>query len=116
MGLRFHRITFISLRLSVPDGFQLSPRVSPELTFGFASLYHFLAVCMQGVIDNPFSRVDFMVIFEAQMAKPFGDGLEPGSFGLAVKGVVCIRAIDNLAEQCQDGIAIQAEMMAGIPK
>ena len=48
-----------------------------------------------------------MIVFESEMAESFGDGFQPGTFGLMPECVVGVGAVDDLGEQHQGGIACE---------
>src|SRR6266542_1519948 len=76
-----------------------------EVPVGFAFAQHFLAIRIERVVDDPFGRVDGVIVLEAEMAKALGDGLEPGALALMIKRVVGIGAVDDFSEQDKRGIA-----------
>src|SRR5262245_26405223 len=67
--------------------------------------HHLLAVRIEGVVDDPLRGIQFMVVLEAELAKPFGNGIEPRTLGLMIKRVVRVGAVDDPAEQDQRRIA-----------
>src|SRR5438105_3010210 len=78
-----------------------------KVAVGLALAHHFLAIRIEGVIDNPLGGVLLMVILETKMAEALGDGLEARSLGLVPEGIVGIRAVDDLAQQDQRSVARQ---------
>src|SRR5216683_6909969 len=71
------------------------------------ALHHLCAVSIQRVVNNPLSRVDFVIVPEIQMAKSFGNGIQPGPFWLVPQRIVRIRAIHNFSKQHQGRITCQ---------
>jgi hypothetical protein len=78
-----------------------------ELAFRLPDPDHLLTVGIEGVVDDPLSAVDLVVVAEAEMAKAFGDGFQARSLRLPPELVVGVRAVDDLAEQRQRRIAGQ---------
>jgi hypothetical protein len=70
-----------------------------EIAVGPALPDHFLAVGVEGVVDDPFRGIEDVIVLVSEMAKALGDGFEPRSFGLMVERVVGIGAVDDLAEK-----------------
>src|SRR6266498_1731822 len=66
---------------------------------------HLLAVNIERVIDDPLSGVDFVIVFESEMAESLSDGFQSGTFGLVPQRVVGVGAVDDLGEQQQCGVA-----------
>ena len=66
----------------------------------FALPDHFLAIGVEGIVDDPLGCIDGMIVRKAEAAKPFGDGFKSGAFGLMVEGVVRVGAIDDLVRFC----------------
>src|SRR5258707_9869275 len=72
-----------------------------EVTMRLAALDHLAAVGIERVIDDPRCGIVFMVVLEAEMPKPFGDGFETWPLRLMVQRVVGIGAIDDPSQQHQ---------------
>src|SRR6266702_7759681 len=81
----------------VPHQANLASR--DKVAVGLALAHHFLAIGVEGVIDDPLGGVVFMVIPETEMTESLSDGLQSGPLGLVPERVVGIRAIHDLAEQ-----------------
>src|ERR1700736_6771942 len=76
-----------------------------ECTVWPALTHHFLAVCIQGVIDNPLGGVLLMVVLEAQVPEALRNRLKSLSFWLVPERIVGIGTVDDLAEQYQCRVA-----------
>ena len=61
--------------------------------------HHFLAVCIQSIVDDPLCRIDLMVILIAKVTDALGDCFEPWSLRLLIERIISIRAIHDLAKQ-----------------
>src|SRR5262252_10322188 len=72
-----------------------------EIAVGLALPDHFLAVGVKGVVDDPLRGIDGVIVLVSEMAKSLGDRLEPWSFGLVMKRIVSVGAVDDLSKQHQ---------------
>src|ERR1700731_2248151 len=83
----------------IPDARQVLRAVHPagcaawqssphEIAVGLALPDHLLAVGINGVVDDPFRGIHRVIVLVSEMTKSFGDGFEPGSFGLMIERVV----------------------------
>src|SRR5262249_25302486 len=68
------------------------------------------AVGIEGVIDDPLPRQDFVVILQAQMAEALGDGFQARGLGAAIKVRANVRPVHDLREQADGGVA---DLVAG---
>src|SRR5512136_928286 len=78
-----------------------------ESPLGLPFADHFLAVGIKSVVDDPFCRIDSLIVLIPQMPKPFGNSLEPRTFGLVVKGVIGIGPVYDTGQQEQRWVVIQ---------
>src|SRR6201991_1902149 len=70
-----------------------------------AALYHFQAIRIERVVDDPLRGIVFMVVLEAEMPKAFGDSFEARPLGLMVQRLVGGGAVDDPPQQHQSGVA-----------
>jgi len=67
----------------------------------------FLAIGIEGIVDDPLGGVLFVVVLETQVAKTLGDGLQSRSLGLVPERIVGIRAVDDLASKTSAGSPVR---------
>ena len=72
---------------------------SAESPVRLSAIHHLFAVRVERLVNNPLGRIDFVVVPEIKMAKPFRDGLQPRALRLLPQRVIGIRAIHDLPEQ-----------------
>lgn len=84
-------------RLAISGFARFKTRFSAEGPIRLSALYHFFAVFVQRIVNNPLGRVDFVVVLKIQVAKSFCNGAQPGTLRLLPQGVVSICAIDESA-------------------
>src|SRR6266700_1120030 len=82
-----------------------------KIAVGLALAHHFLAIGVEGVIDDPLGGVLLVVVFETQLAEALSDGLQSWSLGLVPEGIVGIRAVHDLTEQDQRSVARQVVLL-----
>src|SRR6266511_3993741 len=73
--------------------------------------YHFLAVGIERVINNPLRCVDLMVVLEPEMSKTLGDGFESRRFTLMPQRVIGVRTVYDPGQQHQRRICIEPVAM-----
>ena len=69
--------------------------------------YHFLAIGIEGVVDDPFRGIERMIVFTAEMAKAFGDCFQTRSFRLLIERIVGIGAVNDLAEDASARLSVR---------
>src|SRR5207302_2786464 len=69
--------------------------------------YHFLAVGIKGIVNEPLGSIQCVIVLVAEMAKTFCDSLQARSFGLSIQGIIGVRAVDDLAQQDKCGVVCQ---------
>src|SRR5216683_2996991 len=72
---------------------------SAESPVRLSAIHHLFAVGVERLVNNPLGRIDFVVVPEIKMAKPFRDGLQSRALRLLPQRVIGIRAIHDLPEQ-----------------
>src|ERR1700757_5377284 len=82
-----------------------------ELTGRLSAFHHLAAIFVERVVDDPLGGVLLEIVLVAEMPKPFGDGFEAGSLGLAIKRVVGVGAVDDPPEQHKRRIARQLVLL-----
>src|SRR5882757_331554 len=82
-----------------------------EVTMRLAAFYHFAAIRIERVIDDPGCRIMFVIVLEAEMSKAFGDSFKARSLRLVVQRVIGIGTIDDPPKQHQRGIAGQIVLL-----
>src|SRR5258708_10427252 len=69
---------------------------SAESPVRLPPLYHLFAVGVERIVNNPLGRIDFVVVPEIKMAKPFRDALQPRALRLLPHRLIVILPIHNL--------------------
>jgi hypothetical protein len=70
---------------------------SLEHSVGLALSHHFLAVGVECIVNDPLSGIECVIVLVAETAEAIGNGFKSRSFGLMVKRVVGIGAVDDFA-------------------
>src|SRR5689334_7459827 len=84
---------------------------SAELPVRFLPADHLLAVGVERIVDDPLCGVVLVIVLEAEMSKPLGDGFEARGFGLIPERVVGVGAVDDLREQHERRISIELVLL-----
>src|SRR3569832_2916106 len=90
------RATLSSAR-SVPS--EASAIALLEIAIRFSLPHHLLRIGVEGIVDDPFGRIERVVVGIIELAEALGEGFEARTLRLAVEPVVGVGAIDDPAEQ-----------------
>src|SRR5260370_18723354 len=73
----------------------------------FPLAHHLMTVGVKGIVNDPLGCIKFVIVFETQVSKAFGNCLKPWTFGLIPERIVGISSIDDLTKQYEPGVAGQ---------
>src|SRR5260370_30319406 len=71
------------------------------------AFHHLFAIRIKRVKNNPFGRIDFVVVPEVQMAKSLRNGVQARGLRLLPQRIVGIRSIHDLPKQRERGVSRQ---------
>src|SRR5262245_5404186 len=84
---------------------------SAKLPVRLAPPHHFLAVAIECIVDDGFSRDQFMVVLEAEMPEAFGNRVQPGGLRLVPKRVIGVGAVDDFGHKNDGRIARETVLL-----
>src|SRR6266850_668753 len=73
-------------------------------TIRLTSLYDFLTISVQRVVNDPLGGVDLVVVLEAQLREAESNGFQSSGFRLVPERVVRVRSVDDLCQEDECGI------------
>src|SRR2546423_1655301 len=88
-----------------PRAARQMPVSAYEAAVRLAAIYHLAAIRIERVVDDPLSRIVFMVVFEAEMPEAFGDSFQARSLRLLIQRVVGVGTVNDPPQQHQGRVA-----------
>src|SRR5215831_2112133 len=70
-----------------------------KLSVGLATAHHLLTVPVERIVDDGLRRNQFVVVFELEMPKAFGDRIQPRGLRLVPERVVSVSAVYDLCQE-----------------